>query len=136
MTRVKLLGVVEDGTVPRVGLPLDARTPLRLHHRVPTRIELEVVTVSSVPYQLETGDAFAFVIKERAACDTLPLLQVSGAADPTRGANVAAFSLTAAHTENLEPRHYQYDIWMVRAGVGMVLVPTSLLILERTVYAP
>lgn len=136
MAKVNLLGVFDNGTRPRNGLPIDPRVPLRLLHRQPTTIELEVVTPVGIPYDLLSGDAFAFVVKQRDGCDPLPVLQVAGARAATRGPNFATFSVTAADTENLEPRQYQYDIWMVRSGDGAVLLPTSLLTLERTVYAP
>jgi len=134
--RVKLTGVVEDGTRPYNALPLDGRVPLKIRHRVPTTVEVSVVTEGGIPFVLEAGDAFALVVKERANCGGLPILQLAGELAPTVGPNVARFTLSASATENLEPRHYQYDIWMVRAGAGRVLVPTSLFILERTVYAP
>lgn len=136
MGKIKLIGVYDDGTRPRYGLPFDPRAPLRLLHRQPTTVELEVITPAGIPFPLSLGDQFALVAKHRNGCDPLPVLQVAGLLAPTRGPNFATFSITAADTEDLTPKHYQYDVWMVRSGVGTSLVPTSTLMLDRTVYAP
>lgn len=123
---MRLTGVLQDGSPPRPGVPLNPRVAITLSKGQALTIELTVVNAGGVAVPL-TGTVPTLTIKKRP--QDQKLLQYVA---PSIVGNVATFQIPALDTKKKidHPGPYIYDIWVTVGGALQPVVPLSPFIVE------
>lgn len=119
---IDLLGLLEDGSPPTVGVPPEnPRTTIRITRGQDVTIRLSVRNTSGSDVPLATG-VVVMTVKKRP--------QDSKVFDKT--ATVNTITILPADTKNMDPGKWVFDIWLTKDGKRNPVIPLSTLILEAT----
>ena len=133
MALVRLIGVVEDGTTRRAGVPVNPRTTLKTSKGQDFQIEVTVVTSGGNQVSL-AGTTPTLTIKKRPQDDPALLKYTNG----DIVGNVVTFTLPSVDSKRKldPPGQYVYDVWITLDSKLEPVVPLSPLLVEAAAFKP
>lgn len=127
--KLRLTGVVQDGTSVAAGVPSNPRTTMEVIQGAAVTIEVTVVRPGGDAVAL-AGTSPTLTVKKRP--QESAILRLVG----VPSGNVAVFTLTSAQTRAMQPGLYGYDVWITLAGLLETVVPLSPFRIEAAAYPP
>lgn len=118
--KIALVGVLEDGTPRRAGVPIDSRANLSIVKGTDVDIEVSVVTPSGSAVGMTGSDELLMTIKRRPQ-DGSPKLSLTG----TLSGNKGTFSITPNDTRRFQPGLLGYDVWLTKGSKRDPVIPLS-----------
>lgn len=130
--KISLVGVLEDGTPRRTGVPVNPRNTITIQQGANVTIEITAKTSSGTIIDFgAVGTVVAMSIKKKPADQPAAIYKTA-----TRSGTLATFALVPTDTKNLTPGRYVYDVWLTFGGLRDAIIPLSTLILEAAATPP
>lgn len=117
--RISLVGVLEDGTPRRAGVPVNPRASLSIVKGSDVDLMVTVVTPAGTPVSLGGSDELLLTVKKRPT-DSLRLSLTA-----TIAGNIGTFAITPTDTRRLDPGLFGYDVWLTKDNKRDPVIPLS-----------
>jgi hypothetical protein len=102
---IRLIGIVEDGTTRRVGVPTNSAKTIAVVRGETTTIEVEIINPGDVRQSPGATDSVIMTISKRPGYG--PTLTKTAVVT----GNVATFSISPSDLKNFKVGKYVYDVW-------------------------
>jgi hypothetical protein len=126
--KISLIGVLEDGTPKREGVPINPRNTITIQQGANVTIEVKVQTPGGTFIDLGDPTTSIVLSVKKKPADQPPPIQKTA----TKLGSIATFTLLPADTKNMTPGRYIYDVWLTCASIRDAVIPLSTLVLEAT----
>ena len=124
MVNIDLLGVVEDGVIPRAAdIPPITVQPISITRNQDTTLRLTVRSAGGPLINL-AGAVITWTMRRRSS-DGGAILRLPGTFVPIYGLGRSNVVIAAARTKNIAAIRYVFDVWMQLGGVNTQIVPVS-----------
>lgn len=130
MAVVYLTGVLEDGSTPAPGVPLNPRELLAVTQSTTTQVFVRCVTRGGVP--LEEGPTMTLRVKQRPG-DEPALASVLGTYAPLTGPGVWVFTFLPTMFQGVQWGRYLYDVTRSDAEATNRLIQASPFLLRPAI---
>jgi hypothetical protein len=124
--KISLVGVLEDGTPKRAGVPNNPRNTVTIQQGANVTLEVKVQTPGGTFIDFnDPTTSLLWTIKKKPADQPPPIQKTA-----SKSGTVATFALLPADTKNMTPGRYVYDVWLTYASARDAVIPLSTLVLE------